>query len=235
MYGEAALFYDLIHDARGRDADAEADLVLGELRQRNPGIRSLLDVACGTGANLPRFAEKLDVAGLDASADMLALAQRRSPGSTLVQADMRTFSLERRFDAVVCLFSGIGYLLTIDDLHQAVAAMANHLNQDGVLMIEGWVEPDYWLGSRVHSESANSADVAVARVVRSHRDGELCELSMRYTAAYTDRIVTIDEAHTMRLSHPDEFRNAYEAAGLTFDRLPHMLRPGRACYLGVKE
>lgn len=232
MYREAAEFYDIIHDARGRDADAEADLVLGELHRRNASARSLLDVACGTGANLPRFAQRLEVAGIDASDDMLALARRRCPAAILAQADMRSFSLDRRFDAVVCLFSGIGYLLTTEDLNQAVATMARHLNPGGVLMIEGWVEPDYWLGSRVNSECAQRGDVAVARVVRSQRDGHLCDIKMRYAAAYQDRLVTIDEEHKMRLSQPDEFRSAYEAAGLTFERLPHMLRPGRAVYVG---
>lgn len=57
MYAQAARYYDLIHEARGRQAGAEADLVVGELRRRSPHATSLLDVACGTGANLPRFAE----------------------------------------------------------------------------------------------------------------------------------------------------------------------------------
>ena len=233
VYAEAAKYYDLIHDARGRDAAAEADLVVVELLRRHPQARSLLDVACGTGANLPRLAERFDVAGLDVSADMLALAAERAPNVPLISGDMREFDLGRRFDAVVCLFSGIGYLVELADLQRAVATMGRHLEPGGVLMIEGWVEPEHWLGSTVHAESARSEDVAVARVSRSNRNGQLCEISMRYTAATSDGITTLDELHVLRLSDPAEFEEAYRRAGLSFERLPHMLHPGRAVYVGT--
>src|SRR5437016_502278 len=93
MYAEAARFYDLIHDARGRDAAAEADMVIGELRRRHPKPASLLDVGCGTGAHLPRFAEQFDVAGIDLSEEMLAIARERCPNVPLTRADMRTFDM----------------------------------------------------------------------------------------------------------------------------------------------
>lgn len=116
MYSEAAAFYDLIHDARDRDANAEAEVVINEVRLRNPGARTLLDVACGTGANLRRFSESFDVVGLDASAEMLAIALEKYPQVPLVTADMRSFDLGRTFDAIVSIFSGIGFLLEVADL-----------------------------------------------------------------------------------------------------------------------
>jgi SAM-dependent methyltransferase len=234
MYAGAAQFYDVIHDARGRDASAEADTVTGELRRRCPEATSLLDVACGTGANLPRFAELFDdVVGLDLSEEMLAVASGRCPGLALVQADMRDFDLQRRFDAVVCLFSGIGYLTEEADLRRAIATMAAHLEPGGVLMIEGWIELEYWSGSTIHAESRRTDEMAVARVARSYRDGILSQIFMRYTAASADEIITVDEHHTMRLSDPREFEGAYHSAGLGCERLPHMLHPGRAVYVGV--
>lgn len=236
MYADAARYYDLIHAERGRDAAAEADLVLAELRRRHPApIARLLDVACGTGAHLPRFAESAAVHGVDASAAMLAVAAEVCPAAVLTQADMRRFDLGWRFDAVVCLFSGIGYLTDEADLRRAVATMARHLEPGGVLMVEGWVEPEHWLGASVHAEAAHGDDLAVARVMRSRRDGALTEIDMRYTAASADGISTVDEHHVMRLSDPAEFEAAYAAAGLTFERLPNMLHPGRAVYAGQTE
>jgi SAM-dependent methyltransferase len=233
MYSEAAPFYDLIHDARGRDAAFETEIVVGELRRRAPDVRSVLDVACGTGANLAHFAGTFEVMGTDISADMLAIAAERCPGVPLVEADTRTFDLGRTFDAAVCLFSGIGYLTELADLNAAIARMAAHLNSGGVLMIEGWVEPDYWRGSVVNAECARQGEVAVSRVVRSEREGRLTEIWMRYCVAKPDGITTIDESHTMRLSEPAEFADAYSQAGLTFERLPHAVHPGRSLYVGV--
>jgi SAM-dependent methyltransferase len=235
MYAEAARFYDVIHAATGRDPDAEADLVMGELRRRHPGPRSLLDVACGSGSNLSRFGEFCDVAGVDASAEMLALAGRRCPGVPLFHGDMRDFDLGRRFDAVVCLFSSIGYLTQPDDLAKAIVTMASHLDAGGVLMIEGWVEPEYWRGTTFNSASGTRSDLAVARVTRSHREGPLCHVSMRYTAASSEGVSTVDEDHVVRLSDPHEFEEAYRAAGLSFERLAHMLHPGRAVYVGASN
>jgi ubiquinone/menaquinone biosynthesis C-methylase UbiE len=233
MYTDAARFYDLIHDALGRDPDAEADVFITEIRRRCASARTLLDVACGTGANLPRFAESFTVEGLDTSDEMLALAQERCPEVPFVRADMRSFNLGRRFDAVVSLFSGIGYLTEEPDLRQAIFTMAAHLNPGGVLMLEGWIEPDQWLGSSVSAGSCQTNEIAVARVAKSSAEGMRSVFSARYTAATNEGFVTVDEHHVMRFSDPIEFANAYDHAGLSFERLPHLLRPGRAAYVGI--
>lgn len=233
MYADAAPFYDIIHDARGRNADSEAELVIGEIRHRAPAAKTLLDVGCGTGAHLPRFARDFDAAGVDLSEQMLAIAAVRCPDLPLTEGDFRSFDLGRRFDAIVCLFSGIGYLLEERDLREAVVNLARHLEPGGVLLIEGWVEPGYWIGSNLNAEAADSGGVAVARSTRSSSNGVLCDIFMRYTASLPDQFVTIDEHHQMRLSDPAEVARAFEAADLAFERLPHMLHPGRAVWVGT--
>jgi SAM-dependent methyltransferase len=234
VYTEAARYYDLIHQAKGRDANAEADMVLGELTYRLPNAESLLDVGCGTGANLPRFAETLDVAGLDVSDEMLGIARSRCPNIPLTQGDMRQFDLGRTFDAVVCLFSGIGYMQNLSDLQEAVTAMAGHVHPGGIVMIEGWVEPGSWLGPVVNVETYQDAEIGLARLNRSRREGALTYLDMHYVAITPEGIRAIDEHHVMRLSDPSEFATAFALADLSFERLPHMLRPGRSIYVGTK-
>ncbi len=233
MYTDAAPLYDLIHEAKGRNADSEADAFVREIRQRNRGARTLLDVACGTGANLPRFAESFDVMGLDASESMVSLAREKCPDVEFVTADMRTFDLGRHFDAIVSLFSGIGYLVEESDLREAISTMAKHLNPGGVVMLEGWVEVDQWLGSAVSVDCCRTHNAAIARVTRSSADGMRSSFTCRYTVATNEGIDTIDEHHVMRLADSDEFASAYEDAGLSFERLPNLLREGRAVYVGV--
>jgi SAM-dependent methyltransferase len=233
MYTDAAPLYDLIHEARGRDADSESDAFIREIHKRSPGARTLLDVACGTGANLLRFAESFEVMGLDASEDMVSLAREKCPGVEFVTADMRACDLVRRFDAIVSLFSGVGYLVEESDLREAVSTMAKHLNPGGVLMLEGWVEVDQWLGSGVSVDSCRTDNAAIARVTRSSAEGMRSSFTCRYTVATNEGIDTIDEHHVMRLADPEEFASAYDEAGLSFERLPNLVRAGRAVYVGV--
>ena len=68
MYREAARFSTMRSTAQ-EDATRSPKLnsLIREIQLRNPGARTLLDVACGTGANFPRFSESFEVMGLDAS------------------------------------------------------------------------------------------------------------------------------------------------------------------------
>ena len=79
---------------------------------------------------------------------------------------MRSFELGRRFDAVTCLFSAIGYMLRRDDLDAAMATMARHLEPGGVLVVEPWFHPDGWIDGHVGADTANGPGIAVARVSR---------------------------------------------------------------------
>ena len=238
MYGDAAGYYDVIHAGRQRDADVEATMVVAELRRRVPGLRTVLDVGCGTGAHLPGFvAAGLEVTGVDPSPQMLAFAARRAPGVELVEGALPELDLgpDRRFDAIVSLFSVIGYLVEDGALARGVAALARHLAPGGCLLVEGWLEPEFWLDTlRFGAESVSTPDLAVARTVRNERDGNLTSLHMRYVAATAEGMATVDEHHVLRLADPVEHEAAFLAAGLTFERLPHMLHPGRAVCVGVR-
>jgi len=237
VYAEAAAFYDAIQASRGLDAGMQAWVVLAELRRRRASVGSLLDAGCGTGLHLPHFAAEVpEVVGLDLSPHMLAIAADRLPGGRLVEGDFRTFDLGTTFDAVITLFSGIGYLAEEHDLRTGIANLARHLRPGGVLLVEGWVEPEFWIGSTVSAESGTSDGRAVARAVRTVRDGLRTELWMRYVFAAEDGLTTVDEHHVMRLSDPAEMAAAFAAAGLgSFERLPHMLHPGRSVYVGVAD
>src|SRR5262245_28961082 len=121
MYTRSADFYDALYAFK--NYDKEARLLIDLIRQRRPGAESLLDVGCGTGKHLDVFREHFRVEGVDSNAALLVGAERRC-GAPMHQADMRTFNLGHRFDVVTCLFSAVGSLPEVADLHRAVARMA---------------------------------------------------------------------------------------------------------------
>jgi SAM-dependent methyltransferase len=128
VFDRSAELYDAFYDALGKDYAGEA----GSLRERigvlRPEAATLLDVACGTGRHLEYLSRTLRCVGLDINPGLLAVARRRCPQVTFVEADMTDFDLGQRFDAVTCLFSSIGYVVTERRLTDAVLRMARHLN-----------------------------------------------------------------------------------------------------------
>ena len=78
-------------------------------------VRSLLNLGCGGGKNIFNLRQDFAVTGLDISPAMLDLARRLNPECRFVQADMRTFSLPERFDAIL-IDDAISYMTTEADL-----------------------------------------------------------------------------------------------------------------------
>jgi SAM-dependent methyltransferase len=229
----SARVYDLLYTAAGKDYGAEAEALHALVQSRRPGASSLLDVACGTGAHLAHLRRHYEVAGVDAAPAMLAAARERLPGVPLVAADMRSFRLGRRFDAVTCLFSAIGYMPTTADLARAVATMAGHLARGGVLIVDGWIRPDAWGGpGSVQMLCARDGPLAVARVITAHRDGRRTWLDMHHLVGSPDGVQHVSERHDLMLSTDAEYRDAFAAAGLAVDVVssPHT---DRDRYVGV--
>lgn len=233
MFRTTAHIYDLIYAGAGKDYAAEA-LALHEIvRTRRPSARSLLDVACGTGGHLVHLRRWYHVAGVDIDAGMLAEARKRLTDVPLIQADMRTFELSDRFDAVVCLFSSIGYMQSTDELRAAVGRMAAHLTPGGVLVVDGWVRPDQWIEpGTVHAESTGGTDIAAARVGRSRREGRKTYLELHHLVATLDGIEHLVDHHELTLFEPEDYEDALFRAGLTVDRIDSPM-PGRDRYVGV--
>lgn len=234
VYRRTARAYDLLYDAAGKDYGEEAR-ELGALIQAScPGAASLLDVACGTGRHLAHLADHYDVAGVDLSPAMLAVARDRLPDCPLVEGDFRTFALDRTFDAVVCLFSSIAYLRAQEELDLAIENMARHLGPGGVLIVDGWVRPDAWRDpGHVHVLAAADGGLAVSRVGVSRRDGSRSVLEMHHLIGSLDGVEHVVERHELTLFSTEAYRSAFARAGLEVEIVPSPY-PDRDRHLGTR-
>ncbi|MEE8599553.1 class I SAM-dependent methyltransferase [Euzebya tangerina] len=112
----------------------EVEGILGLLPQRD-GLR-ILDVPCGFGRHAAALHERGHaVTGLDLSTDQLALAAEHHPGPTYIHGDMRT-PPDGPFDAVLNLFSSIGYFEDEAEDRRAIRAWHDRLAPGGTLLIE---------------------------------------------------------------------------------------------------
>ena len=215
MFRNTAHLYDLVQEFSGKDYDAESAMLTSQISAAVPTAEALLDVACGTGGHLVHLKHHFEVTGIDLDPTMLAEAHRRLPGVDLIEADMRTFDLGRQFDAVVCLFSSVGYLPDRGALEEAIANMARHLSPGGVLIVDGWVRPDAWKepGS-VNSVSGRKDRIAVARVGRSERRGDKTVLELHHLVTTEDGVDHLVDRHELTLFNEDDYLGAFRNAGL---------------------
>ncbi len=234
MFMKSAAIYDAIHAARF-DVAAAANTVhtLIQAHKQTTG-NALLDVACGTGAYLLQLRSHYDVEGLDLDPGMLAVARQKLPDVPFHQADLVDFDLNRRFDAVLCLGSSIGYVETLNRLRQAVATLARHTLPGGVVIVEPWFGPEVWKQGRLTADLVDQPMLKIARVLVSGLDGRVSTLDMYYLVARPEEVEQFTEHHRLGLFTHEEYLAAFRAADLLVTHDPHGLL-GRGLYIGVRS
>lgn len=234
MYGNWAHLYDDIY-ATFKDYEAEAAKLRELISARLPDARTLLDVACGTGKHLELLATHYDVEGVDVEPSMLEVAKRRLPETPLHEGDMKNFDLERRFDVVTCLFSAIGHMSSVEALDQALATMARHVNSPGLLILEPWISPEDWIeNSPVNAEFVDRPDLKAVRMILSQRKERLTRLEIHFLVGKDRQIEHFESEIDSFLFSDDEYRTAFEHAGLSVEKDSEGLM-GRGLYLGLKS
>jgi SAM-dependent methyltransferase len=229
-----AAIYDAMTRGMGKDYAAEADVVAAAVLARRPGAASLLDVACGTGEHLRHLRDRFEVAGLELSEHMAAIARTKlGPDVPIHAGDMRSFDLGRTFDAVTCMFSGIGYARDELQLGRAISSMAKHLVPGGVLVIDAWLVPEQWVDGHRRAHAANEDDVSLTRLDTSHRVGRTSVLDFHFTVATGAGVDRFTERHELTMHTADEYEAAFAAAGCEVDQVPG-LPDGRVRYAAVR-
>jgi pyrroloquinoline quinone (PQQ) biosynthesis protein C/SAM-dependent methyltransferase len=124
--------YDGIFD---RVYSHEADFVVRHLA----GIEepSVLDLSVGTGSLARSLVDRgVRVTGIEASEPLLAAAARKAPEGRFVRSDIRSFSLDDQFDAVVCMNGCLHYIEEPQDIVRVLRRAKEHLRPGGTLIVE---------------------------------------------------------------------------------------------------
>lgn len=233
-YERQAAYYDAIYEAQGKDYKKESDQireVIEKYKQSNGS--DLLDVGCGTCGHFAFLREWFTVEGLDIDQYMLQVARQRFPDITFHQGNMVDFDLGKQFDVVTCLFSAIGYAMTVPNLQSVIKSLEHHTKPRGAIIVEPWFSPKQWKVGRPSAVFVDKPDMKLARINISERKDNISIVNFHFLVATPGNVEYFTELHEIGLFTKEEYMEAFEKAGLqtTFD--PKGLT-GRGLYIGVK-
>lgn len=220
--------YDILYAEK--DYESECDIIERAIAvyARRP-VRSILDLGCGTGNHaLPLACRGYQVVGVDRSAPMLARARQKATqvSSRCLEfhcGDLKGFSAERPFDAVIIMFNVLGYQIEPDGALEALRNVHRNLAPGGIMVA------DFWYGEAVARSGAqqrhkvlSAGDSQIIRLTDSTIDPvrSICDVSFqlwqikkRQLAAHTT------ELHSVRFFFSDELERLTRLADLTLERI----------------
>ncbi len=214
-YGKFADVYDSLM----RDVDyAEWTAYLTAFLKECGGVHTVLDCACGTGEFAIRLArEGYSVTGIDASEDMLRVAQEkaRAQGLTIpfVCQDMRRLALHRPVDAILCACDGVNYLTGMADVRAFFKSAAAALKPGGVLLFD--ISSRYKLERILGGNMFGEVEEGYAYLWRNRYDekSRLCEMELTFFIKRGSLYGRFDERHVQRGHSVRELTEALEFAG----------------------
>jgi daunosaminyl-N,N-dimethyltransferase/N-dimethyltransferase len=168
---------------------------------------------------------------------MLDAARERRPDAKLWQADMTTFTVGAPVDALLCLFSSIGYLEPERALPAAAARFAAAVRPGGALIIEPWIAPDVFEPGRQMMQTYDGDDVKLCRMVAAERDGDQAIFDFHWLIMEAGRPVIrhVVDRHVVWLVPRDQMLAVFDAAGFDARWEPDGLMRDRELLIGRRR
>ncbi|MCB1158138.1 MAG: methyltransferase domain-containing protein [Leptospiraceae bacterium] len=136
LYKDLAEYYYQI-ESPGRNFSNEVTFIQSLLDKM--GIKSLLDMGCGTGEHINALQNfGFTCHGIDSSPEMIKTAQKRFPQGQFEIGDIRSFIAARQFECISCLFGTFNYLIEDKDISFALRNIWKNLGRSGLFLLEVW-------------------------------------------------------------------------------------------------
>lgn len=107
------------------------------MARNGAGIKSSLDLACGTGILCRVLHDHgIQAQGADLSEGMITVARENHPGIPFQVADMITFRPDRKFDLVTCTGDSLNHIRDLRDVAQIFRNVYDCLNPGGFFIFD---------------------------------------------------------------------------------------------------
>ena len=228
MDKKSAQYYDAVYQFK--DYAGEAGAIAELISREVPGARRVLNVTCGAHEHVRTLKTHFRVDGVDIMDPFLEIARAKNPDGRYVQADMRDFDMGATYDAVLCLFSAIGYMLTPEDLDRALANFVRHVKLGGLIGVEPSFASNRWQEGKPFMRVVDTDDLKIARLNTSKIEGPISVMDLYYLVADGTGVSYFVEEHRTRLYSRAEMEAAFRNCGEPVTYLPDWAG-GRGLYI----
>jgi SAM-dependent methyltransferase len=186
-----------------KDYKSEANYIAGLLGKHDVRAGNILEFGSGTGIHGAQLAELgYSVLGIELSEEMHLRAEVKKNFSS-IHGDIRTVSLNQKFDAIVSLFHVVSYQVTNESLLATFRNAARHLKSEGVFIFDVWFTPAvYYMKPEVRIKTVRDGAIEVRRIAipKIFYDQNRVDVNYTFIALNIDSNIAevYSESHSMR-------------------------------------
>ena len=182
--------------------------------------QTMLHLGSGAGSHDRFFKQHFQITGVDLSPGMQDLAGKANPEVEYIQGDMRTIRMNKEFDVVI-IPDSIDYMLTEDDLAQAIKTAVLHLKPGGVLLVVGKTREIFMNNNFAYSGHKNGVHVTLLENNHVYPDQpDFYEAVFCYLIREKQELTMHTEQHVLGLFSEEQWTGVFKRAGMTMDQKP---------------
>jgi len=181
--------------------------------------RKILELACGTGnvmIELSKYGYKMW--GLDRAAEMLETARKKAEMANqevkLFHGDMLDFSFDEKFDAVLCLYDSINYILEEEKMTKVFENVYNVLAPDGIFIFDITTEHNIVQHFHLRTFAENEDNFSyIWKNVYSYKN-KICRTVLTFFIQEENNLFRkYEELHVQKIFEVNELKDLLEKTG----------------------
>ncbi len=215
-YSHLAEYYDMLMD--DVDYNRWCSFIEEIFQVYNLKPQKILDTACGTGnITIPLAAKGYEMWGVDISEEMLAVAEskarKQKRNIRFLHQDMADLSLNRSFEAVLCMCDGVNYIIEEEDLLQYFESVYRVMTPGGLFVFD--ISSEYKLSTILGNNTLFQEKDAFCYAWENsyYEDEQLLEMHLNFFIPQEGLYKRAEEHHIQRAYKEEQLINLLQQAG----------------------